>query len=780
MPAIGEETDRRLAELAIERGLVDPKRARAAAEERTLRIARGERVKPLAVVLCDMGLLDRARAAALLKEVRAEKRSGVHETLPLPGLARPKRLDTTGRIGKYAIVRELGKGGMGIVYEALDTVLKRSVAIKMILDPSRADPETLERFRREAQSAARVPHPGIVQVFETGEHEGKPFLVMELVAGESFEALLKRETVPPRRVVEIVRGVALALEHAHAHQIVHRDVKPANVLLDRQGKPHLTDFGLARDEAVTAQLTVTGDVLGTPAYMAPEQASGVPGAQGPHTDVYALGGLLYRALTGKPPFEAANAQALLYKVLTQEPAPLRRVKPTVHQDLETISLRCLAKEPARRYATAGAVAEELRRFLDGEPILARPAGPLERARRLVRRHRLMSAAVVVLSVAALWAALLARSAGRRSAVESAGRVAREKLEAFHEASKRDSVPYEPNNVDTMLRARAEFVQPGIEALMAAVLYRALAEELVGDGETRADARRLVAGIAAELEAAALENDDTAVARFARARATEVAAVGSRSRGSGDDFEIRCRAADDARRDVLLANNLCMMGERGRGKVYVDKALAHDRRCAAALYLRAALEERPDRLEQCAADLEEAIRQRPRYASALAQLALVHARQSRCDLALKEARRARALSREEALAYSVEALSCGALHAPAGERKAIEDGLRVCDEVGPGMDVKRGELLGLRARVREEGGDRRGAIEDCTHELELLGFGPFAVQARAEALRTRASNLMALGERAAAAADIRAVLELTPDCPDADKLRRGIAELESSR
>ena len=284
---------------------------------------------------------------------------------------------------------------MGVVYHGHDPQLGRDVAIKMILDPSRAGREEVARFQREAQAVARLSHPGVVSVHEVGVHQGRPFLVMDLVKGRSLSQLQEQERLPPRRVAEIVHGVAQAVDHAHAQGVIHRDIKPGNVLVDASGQPRLVDFGLARDVSAREQLTVTGQVLGTPAYMAPEQAGGEAGEQGPHTDVYGLGALLYRCLAGQPPFVSESAASLLKQVLLDDPLPPRQLVPTIHPDLETITLRCLEKEPKARYGSAAELAAELHRFLDGEAIAARPLGRVGHARRWLGRNRLLGAALAV-------------------------------------------------------------------------------------------------------------------------------------------------------------------------------------------------------------------------------------------------------------------------------------------------------------------------------------------------------------------------------------------------
>ena len=296
---------------------------------------------------------------------------------------------------------------MGVVYRAFDTALRRTVALKMLSNLAGSDQEDLERFRREAQSSAKLEHPNIVHVYEAGSHQGHPFIAMEYVEGRSFEAVLKKEQLPAQRIAEIVRQIALALQHAHDKGVIHRDVKPGNVLVDKAGNARLMDFGLARSATATEKLTVTGQILGTPAFMAPEQALGDLVAQGPWTDVYGIGAVLYRALGGRHPFQGATAHAILHKIISEEPDSLRRLNPEVHLDLETIAARCMMKDSKRRYATAGDVADELQRFIEHKPIRARPIGRRERAARWLKRNRLVVALGVMFLVAAAVMTLVA-------------------------------------------------------------------------------------------------------------------------------------------------------------------------------------------------------------------------------------------------------------------------------------------------------------------------------------------------------------------------------------
>ena len=289
---------------------------------------------------------------------------------------------------------------MGVVYHCHDPKLNRQVAVKMIRAGEALDREDLARFEVEAQVMASLRHPGIVGIYEVGRHQGQPFLVMDYVKGETFSALLGRSQVTPEQVCEIIRAVATALKRVHQQGITHRDIKPTNILVAADGKPCLMDFGLARVSSASQRLTETGQVLGTPAFMAPEQVSG--DLVGPWSDVYALGATLYRALGGEPPFRADNHATMFKRVLFDEPRPLRLVVPGVPVDLEVIVHKCLEKEPARRYGSAAELADELGRFLQGEPIHARPLG---RGEKLWRRVRQMHSALIVAGMCVIVAAL---------------------------------------------------------------------------------------------------------------------------------------------------------------------------------------------------------------------------------------------------------------------------------------------------------------------------------------------------------------------------------------
>jgi serine/threonine-protein kinase len=287
----------------------------------------------------------------------------------------------------------LGQGGMGVVYQAWHLRLNRPVALKMLLSGPYARPAELERFLREAEAVAALQHPGIVQVHDAGEVEGRPYFTMELLEGGNLADRIQGVPKPPRHAAAMVATLAEAVQAAHECGIVHRDLKPGNILMTVSGTPKVTDFGLARWLDGREDLTISGALVGTPSYMAPEQARGNKVAIGPATDIYALGAILYELLTGRPPFRSDTASATLHQVVNEEPVPPRQLNPRVPRDAQTICLKCLHKEPHKRYASAQALAEDLRRFERGEPIKARPVGPVERAVRWVRRRPALAGAL---------------------------------------------------------------------------------------------------------------------------------------------------------------------------------------------------------------------------------------------------------------------------------------------------------------------------------------------------------------------------------------------------
>jgi len=319
------------------------------------------------------------------------------------------------KIGAYEVLAEINRGGMGMVYKAIDPQLRRLVAIKVLLAGEGAKDEDLKRFKREAQATARLQHPNIVPIYAVGEHEGKPYLVMDFIEGKTAKQLKEEGKMTPRLALSIIEGVAEGLHHAHLHGVVHRDVKPANIIVDKNERAQLMDFGLARRVDEDLEVTQSGTTMGTPSYMAPEQAAGRLNLVDAQSDVYSAGACLYELLTGRAPFEAPTIMATLKQVLEESPLPPRRRNPRIHRDVETICLKCLEKNKKNRYASARQLAEDLRRFNAGEAISAKPLGLLAWHWRKAWRHKEVSLALLAVLFAALAAPVYSFNQARRVA-----------------------------------------------------------------------------------------------------------------------------------------------------------------------------------------------------------------------------------------------------------------------------------------------------------------------------------------------------------------------------
>ena len=331
-------------------------------------------------------------------------RSGTASTLPADGDEHGLVVPLPARIGPYTVIRVLGQGGMGVVYLAEQAALKRLVALKVIRHGINATSGEVARFLAEAEAVARLQHPNIVQIHEVGEQGGVYYLVLEYVEGGSLDRQLAGTPRDPRSTAGMIETLARAVHHAHGRGILHRDLKPANVLLDAQGQPKVTDFGMAKSLQGESGMTASGQVLGTPSYIAPEQASGKHGEVTPAVDIYGLGALMYEMLTGRPPFKGSTPLSTLEQVMSQEPVAPSRFQRHISRDLETICLKCLEKQPGRRYATAEALADDLDRLLSGRPIVARPVGTWGRAWKWARRRPIeacLTAAVFVVAVLGL-------------------------------------------------------------------------------------------------------------------------------------------------------------------------------------------------------------------------------------------------------------------------------------------------------------------------------------------------------------------------------------------
>jgi serine/threonine protein kinase len=388
------------------------------------------------------------------------------ENSPPPKLRRPAAVSCEWpAVPGYEILGELGRGGMGVVYQARQIGLQRIVALKMVLTGTQAGPKDLARFRAEAAAIARLQHPNIVQVYDVGESAGRPYFVLEFVAGGSLAQHLQGTPQPVRPAAQFVETLARAVHAAHANGVIHRDLKPANILLRDESEaagagsrdpsplaprlaalvPKITDFGLAKCSGGDGEApdprgaTVTGELLGTPNYMAPEQAMVPRQPVGPAADVYALGAVLYEMLTGRPPFNGETPLATVLQVLHNEPVSVTGLRPNVPWDLETICLKCLRKEPRKRYGSALELADDVRRFLRDEPIRARPVPAVEKLWRWVRRHPLpaglLAAGLLAPVVALIALSLLSARLVRSSALESAAQQAELLEEANNEYSR---------------------------------------------------------------------------------------------------------------------------------------------------------------------------------------------------------------------------------------------------------------------------------------------------------------------------------------------------------
>jgi serine/threonine-protein kinase len=342
--------------------------------EVTDRLRRGEdpKIEELAQRHLELaGELRELWAAVLVAEQLAVSAASGALTLPALDAGLQPRAELPCKFGDYELLEELGRGGMGVVYKARQASLGRLVALKMVLRGVWASAADMARFRAEAEAAARLNHPHVVPVYEVGEHDGHPYFSMKYVTGSTLSARLAEGPMPARETAELLIPVCDAIEYAHHSGLLHRDLKPSNILLDEEGRPHVSDFGLAKRVEAGESWTRTGAIIGTPSYMAPEQAAGNRGQLGPPSDVYSLGAVLYQMLTGRPPFQAATAVDTVLLVLEQEPLPPRLLNPRADRDLEMIALRCLQKPPALRYQSAKALADDLRAYLADEPIAAR-------------------------------------------------------------------------------------------------------------------------------------------------------------------------------------------------------------------------------------------------------------------------------------------------------------------------------------------------------------------------------------------------------------------------
>jgi len=348
--------------------------------------------------------------------------AGVMETLGIeiePRLKGPTHhfspLDLPSTIWHYRVESEIAAGGMGVVYEAVDTRLGRRVALKMLRQVFFATEKERLRFQAEAELASQLDHPHIVPVHEVGEHDGQPYFTMKIVRGKSLADRPDEKSLPATEAAALMAKIARAVHHAHQRGVLHRDLKPANILLDASGEPWLTDFGLAKLLDAVSELTLTQTLIGTPDYMSPEQAAGRKGEISTGSDVWALGVLFYQMLSGRLPFQGESHSEVFRHVEERDPRPPSSIIQRIDPDLETLCLRCLEKRPERRLSSAGEFADELERWQRGEPIHARRITGLERFRKWVRRHPYRTAMLAMLALITLCAVIAVTWQWRRAA-----------------------------------------------------------------------------------------------------------------------------------------------------------------------------------------------------------------------------------------------------------------------------------------------------------------------------------------------------------------------------
>jgi tetratricopeptide (TPR) repeat protein len=631
------------------------------------------------------------------------------------------------RIGPFQIRELIARGGAGAVYRCADPRTGHDVAVKVLRDVEQATDYQRKRFRREAMAMAELRHPGIVAVLGAGDHRGSPWLALEYVPGTSLQERLSRQgPLPAREAATLVRTMTRAVAHAHERSVLHRDLKPDNVLLDSGGEPRLTDFGLTRDLAGgQSRLTRTGSFLGTPGYMSPEQACGRQDLLGPPTDVYGLGGILYACLTGEPPVRGGSLAEVLVATVEAPPEPPSKANPAISSELERICLRCLEKDPASRYPTAEALGQALEGLLVEAP--GRRGLP-------VRLYALACLALLALTLGGLWLRSLETTAGEEVEAPAAGPAgeAAPKEPAAAAAGPSPTGPYSE-------------LDPGqVERLAAAVA--------AGEADLIPDFDRVLRLDPANAEAWALRGS-------LKLRAKDLdGAIGDLEQALRLDPDLGDAWAD-------LGEARYLRREFQAGVVAFSEALRCDPENVSAYAGRGAAKNEASDPRGALADLDQALRRDPSFAWAWTQRGIAKFALEDSRSAIEDLDQALLLNPEDPVAWTCRARAKRDFDDAPGALQDLDRALRI----NPSYAL----ALGVRGGVKLDLGDQRGALRDLDEALRLD-------PSQAECLVNRGLAKRSLGDRKGALDDLERAVELAPDEPWSSWARGQIAELRRSQ